>query len=67
MKDLPLEVLRDLWLARFGAEAPWDTANNAAAREPEAKWPDVFVALTQAEHLKTVHSPLRIIVNQEKM
>lgn len=25
-RDIPLQVLRDLWLVRFGEDCPWDTA-----------------------------------------
>jgi hypothetical protein len=66
MKDLPLEVLRDLWLARFGPVVTYGDAH-LAARNGEQHWSDVFTYLTRADHIKMLSAPLRIVVNQEKM
>jgi hypothetical protein len=67
MEDLPPEVLRDLWLARFGPVVAWDDATYAVFTGGEKHWSKVYTALANAGYTVLHTGPLRIVVNQEKM
>ncbi len=67
MEDLPLEVLRDLWLARFGPIVLWDEAKDAVHQGGEKHWVAVYSRLANAGYTVLRTAPLRIAIEQEKM
>lgn len=52
-KDLPPEVVSDLWLVRFGEVCLWDDAVRANAADPTVD--TMYTLLTQSGRLWTTH------------
>lgn len=63
-REVPLEVLRDLWFVRFGSVATYEDAHNAV-RAGEDHWNAVYIRLANAGWISMVHAPLRIVVTEE--
>lgn len=62
--DLPLEVLQDLWVVRFGMVSPYEDAHNAVVAG-EVHWNDVFEILNRSGWARMHSTPMRIVINQE--